>query len=160
VKPQRRELLVALTAAAGSTLLPSSLTAAEQTPTPNSAARQAVTGIGGFFFRAHDPKVLAQWYYDHLGISLTPQTATDSVWQQQAGPTSFTPFPETTKYFGDAAKQWMINFRVADLDKMAAQLQATGITVKIDPTSYPYGRFARLQDPEGNPIQLWQPAKA
>jgi len=160
VKTHRREVLVALTAAAGSTLLPSSLATAQQASTPNPIAKETVTGIGGFFFRAHDPKTLAQWYHDHLGISLTPQTASDSVWQQQAGPTSFTPFPETTKYFGDPAKQWMINFRVADLDKMAAQLEAAGVTVKIDPTAYPYGRFARLQDPEGNPIQLWQPAKA
>ncbi len=79
------------------------------------------------------------------------------MWNQQAGPTSFSPFPEKTTYFGDGAKQWMINFRVSDLDRMAAQLEAADIAVKLDPTSYPYGRFARLHDPEGNPIELWQP---
>jgi glyoxylase I family protein len=72
-------------------------------------------------------------------------------------PTAFAPFKETSDYFGDAQKVWMVNFRVRDLDKMAAQLQASGIAVKIDPQSYPYGRFARLHDPEGNPIELWQP---
>ena len=121
---------------------------------------EKVTGIGGLFFRAHDPKALALWYQQHLGISLTPSSSGDSVWQQEAGPTSFTPFKETTTYFGDPSKSWMVNFRVRDLDKMAAQLQAAGIEVKIDPQSYPYGRFARLHDPEGNPIELWQPKVA
>jgi len=111
---------------------------------------EKVTGIGGFFFRAKDPKTLAVWYEQHLGIS-------KPAWEQEAGSTAFTPFPETSKYFGDASKSWMVNFRVQDLDKMAAQLQAAGIAVKIDPQSYPNGRFARLHDPEGNPIELWQP---
>jgi glyoxylase I family protein len=76
-----------------------------------------------------------------------------------AGPTSFTTFSEKTNYF-DPAKQWMLNFRVNDLDKLVGQLTAAGLTVKVDPTVYPYGRFAHLQDPEGNPIELWQPIKA
>lgn len=154
---QRRELLTALTAAAGSALLPSSLAAAEQTPSPSPSAKETVTGIGGFFFRAHDPNALGQWYQDHLGIFVTPKALNDPVWTQQAGQTVFSPFPETTKYFGDPAKQWMLNFRVRDLDRMAAQLEAAGITVKVDPTTYPNGRFAHLHDPEGNPIELWQP---
>jgi glyoxylase I family protein len=79
-------------------------------------------------------------------------------WQQQAGPTAYAPFPEDTKYFGDRSKQWMINFRVADLDRMVAQLREAGISVEIDPTPYPNGRFARLHDPEGNPIELWEPS--
>jgi glyoxylase I family protein len=160
MKMQRREVLGVLTAAAGSALLPRSLAGAEPTPAANPLPKETVTGIGGIFFRAQDPKTLAQWYQDHLGISVTPQSANDRVWQQQAGPTSFTPFPEKTNYFGDPAKQWMINFRVGDLDKMAAQLEAAGIAVKVDPATYPYGRFARLHDPEGNPIELWQPLNA
>jgi len=120
---------------------------------------EKVTGIGGLFFRAHDPKALGSWYQQHLGISLTPSSEGGSVWEQESGPTAFAPFPETTKYFGDASKVWMVNFRVRDLDKMAAQLLAAGIDIKIDPTSYPQGRFARLHDPEGNPIELWQAAK-
>jgi glyoxylase I family protein len=119
---------------------------------------EKVTGIGGFFFRAKDPKALALWYQQHLGILTIPTSDGETAWQQEAGATAFAPFPETSKYFGDASKVWMLNFRVRDLDKMAAQLQAAGIEVKIDPQSYPYGRFARLHDPEGNPIELWQPA--
>jgi len=118
---------------------------------------EKVTGIGGLFFRAHDPKALGLWYQQHLGISLMPTGLHDSVWQQEAGPTVFAPFKETTGYFGDPAKLWMVNFRVRDLDKMAAQLQAAGIEIKVDPDAYPNGRFARLHDPEGNPIELWQP---
>jgi REP element-mobilizing transposase RayT len=84
----------------------------------------------------------------------------DPVWNQQAGPTVFSPFPEKTTYFGDATKQWMINFRVGDLDKMAGQLEAPGIAVKVDPATYPNVRFARIHDPEGTPIELWQPLNA
>lgn len=113
--------------------------------------REKVTGIGGFFFRAHDPEALGRWYQERLGIS-------SPVWQQEGGRTSFTTFPETTKYFGDPQKMWMLNFRVRDLDKMVAQLRTAGVEVKVDAQSYPYGRFASLHDPEGNPIQLWQPS--
>jgi predicted enzyme related to lactoylglutathione lyase len=118
---------------------------------------EKVAGIGGLFFRAHDPKALGRWYLQHLGIALTPTSLDSPVWQQEAGPTVFSPFPETTKYFGDPQKVWMVNFRVHDLDKMVAQLRTAGIEVK-DPESYPNGRFARLHDPEGNPIELWQPS--
>jgi predicted enzyme related to lactoylglutathione lyase len=117
---------------------------------------EKVTGIGGFFFRAHDHSALAHWYQQHLGIALIPSSYGDQGWQQEAGPTAFSPFSETSHYF-DVQKVWMINFRVRDLDKMAAQLQAAGIEVKIDPQSYPNGRFAHLHDPEGNPIELWEP---
>jgi predicted enzyme related to lactoylglutathione lyase len=157
MKMQRREMLGFLTAAAGSALLPGSLAAADQTPAPNDLQKEAVTGIGGFFFRARDPKALSQWYQDHLGITVTPRSTNDKPWNQQGGPTAFQPFPESTSYFGDPAKQWMMNFRVADLDKMTRQLQGAGIEVKVDPTTYPNGRFAHLHDPEGNPIELWQP---
>ena len=157
MKAQRREVLGVLAAAAGCALLAGPFAVAEQTPAEFPSKKESVSGIGGFFFRARDPKVLAQWYQDHLGISVTPQKIHDPVWRQQAGPTVFSAFPETTKYFGDLSKQWMINFRVNDLDKLTAQLEAAGIAVKVDPTAYPNGRFAHMHDPEGNPIELWQP---
>ena len=120
---------------------------------------EKVTGIGGFFFRAKDPKALGLWYQQHLGVSLIPTNPGQSPWQQDAGPTAFAPFKETSSYFGDPQKVWMLNFRVRDLDKMAAQLQAAGIEIKMYPPD-PTGRFARVHDPEGNPIELWQPAKS
>jgi glyoxylase I family protein len=175
---QRRRLLRILSFAFGSSIILSrtELGVAAQTTTPpktssppvgaevshglaGEAAMEKVTGIGGLFFRAKDPAGLGRWYQQHLGISLTPASSGDPVWQQEAGPTVFSPFPQTTDYFGDAQKMWMVNFRVHDLDKMAAQLEAAGIAVKVDPQSYPIGRFARLHDPEGNPIELWQSAK-
>ena len=171
---QRRQLLQILPYAFGSSLiLPRMELALAQNPAqpaspapPAKAAKdeaagtemEKVAGIGGLFFRAHDPAALGRWYLQHLGIALTPTSNESPVWQQEAGPTVFSPFPETSGYFGDPHKVWMVNFRVRDLDKMAAQLRTAGIEVKIDPQSYPNGRFAHLHDPEGNPIELWQPA--
>jgi glyoxylase I family protein len=175
---ERRQLLRTLSFALGSSFVwsPNQLGIAAQTsiqqpnvsPPPAEATgrdqiaggtkMEKVTGIGGFFFRAKDPKALGLWYQQNLGVSLIPTSSGESPWQQEAGPTAFAPFKETSGYFGDPNKVWMLNFRVRDLDKMAAQLQAAGIEVKIDPETYPNGRFARMHDPEGNPIELWQPA--
>ena len=112
----------------------------------------AVTGIGGFFFRARDPKALAAWYRRHLGIDAP-------VWRQSAGPTVFAPFEADTDYFA-ADKQWMINFRVDDLDGLLATLRANGIEVitKAEWNMPGVGRFSRIHDPEGNAIELWEPA--
>ena len=132
--------------------------ASAQPPPPQAApAMERVEGIGGFFFKAQDPKALAQWYADHLGVGVTPTDYGQEPWQQAAGPTAFAPFPATTKYFGRAEQAFMLNFRVRNLDAMVAQLRRAGIVVDVDPEKYPNGLFARLADPEGNPIQLWQP---
>jgi glyoxylase I family protein len=117
---------------------------------------EKMSGIGSLFFRAKDPKALAQWYRDYLGIAVVPSNYEEPPWQQAAGPTVFAPFLEDTKYFGHPGKQWMINFRVHDLEAMVAQLRAAKVPVEIDAEKYHNGRFARLHDPEGNPIELWQ----
>ncbi len=119
---------------------------------------QKVTGIGGLFFRSQSPSSLASWYENHLGVSQVPDNYDDPGWQQSAGTTVFAPFEQTSDYFGNPDKVWMINFRVDNLTAMVEQLQKSGIEVKVDPQSYPNGRFARLNDPEGNPIELWEPA--
>lgn len=118
---------------------------------------ERVLGIGGLFFRANDPAALGQWYRDHLGIDLVPTDYGQKSWSQEAGPTVFAPFEKDSDYFGNPSKNWMINFRVRDLDAIVAQLRAAGIEVTINPETFPNGRFARLHDPEGNPIELWQP---
>jgi glyoxylase I family protein len=118
-----------------------------------------VDGFGGFFFKAKTPKVLAQWYSDHLGVTTTPTDYNSEPWRQTEGPTVFAPFPADTKYFGPPEQSFMLNFRVSNLDAMVAQLRRAGITVEVDPETYPNGRFALLHDPEGNPIQLWQPQR-
>lgn len=118
---------------------------------------QQVTGIGGFFFRANDPPAMGRWYKENLGVELPPSDYNHEPWFQEAGPTVFAAFPRDTEYFGNRTQGWMINFRVRDLDAMLIQLRSAGIEVVADPEFYPNGRFARLHDPEGNPIELWEP---
>jgi len=117
-----------------------------------------VSGIGGFFFRATDPDAIARWYRDNLGIDPVPESYGEQSWTQEAGETVFTAMPEALDQFGQSDRTWAINFRVPDLDGMVAQLRSAGIEVSVDPETYPNGRFASLADPEGNPIQLWEPA--
>jgi len=123
---------------------------------PGEKSMQKVLGIGGLFFRSEDPGQLAKWYEAHLGISPVPTSYEQQPWQQEAGHTVFAPFKKDTEYFGRPGQGWMVNFRVADLDAMVDQLRAAGIEVS-DPESHPNGDFARLYDPEGNPIELWEP---
>jgi glyoxylase I family protein len=118
---------------------------------------ERVTGIGGLFFRSHDPAGLAVWYEQYLGVTPVPLTYAELPWQQQAGPTVFAAFAEETDHFGRPQQQWMVNFRVRDLDAMVSQLRRDGIEVEVDEELYPNGRFARVYDPEGNPVELWEP---
>lgn len=119
---------------------------------------EKVTGIGGVFFRSNDPTALANWYRDMLGVNLVPQDADGMPWMQEAGPTVFAPFAADTDYFGRDSQQFMLNFRVADLDAMLAQLRGAGIEVSHEQAMDGIGRFARVHDPEGHPIELWEPA--
>jgi glyoxylase I family protein len=160
----RRQVLLLLASASGSAIAgddatPSQADRVSNSPTVDGAPTEKVLGIGGLFFRSKNPHDLSRWYRDHLGINLTPTGYDMLPWHTEAGITVFAPFPQDSDYFGpdSQTKMWMVNFRVRNLDKMAAQLQSKGIAVKIDPMAYPNGRFARLYDPEGNPIELWQP---
>lgn len=119
---------------------------------------EKVMGIGGLFFRSREPDKLAKWYETHLGITLVPTDYNQSSWRQEAGVTVFAPYAQNSESFGNAEKVWMVNFRVRNLDAMVTQLRAANIEVKVDPRQYPNGRFARTHDPEGNPIELWEPA--
>ena len=119
---------------------------------------EKVTGIGGVFFRAKDPAALQRWYEERLGVQPPPESCDEPEWHQEAGPTVFAAVSETAERFGRAKQRWSINFRVRDLDAMAAQLRDAGIEVKRDPETCPDGRFAALADPGGNPIQLWEPS--
>ncbi len=131
--------------------------AAAHPPPKATPALERVDGIGGFFFRSKDPKALAKWYADNLGVTQTPTTYTGEAWRQAAGVTVFQPFPANTTYFERPEQAFMLNFRVKNLDTMAAQLRRAGAVVEVDPQTYPNGRFAMTHDPEGNPIQLWEP---
>jgi len=113
-----------------------------------------VVGIGGFMFRADDPEKLRAWYAEHLRIG----TGEHGEWQTTAGPSVFAPCGRATDYFPQD-RQWVLNLRVNGLDEMLAALGASGIEVTTNPDwDMPgVGRFARLHDPEGNPIELWEP---
>lgn len=122
-----------------------------------------VLGIGGLFFRSADPDALTAWYRDHLGVGAGCGT-TDSAganewfWETHGGPTVFAPFQATSDYF-PADKAFMLNLRVSDLDGMLASLSAAGIAAetRAEWDSPDTGRFARIHDPEGNAIELWEP---
>lgn len=123
----------------------------------------AVLGMGGLFFRADDPDALAAWYKDHLGVGAGCDSTGEGngnpwVWSTQGGPMVFAPFKRDSDYFA-ADKAFMINLRVEDLDGLLGRLRSAGIEVETraewdDPAT---GRFARIHDPEGNAIELWEP---
>lgn len=122
-----------------------------------------VVGMGGLFFRAKDPKAIKNWYREHLGVGGGCGTdekgqSNEYCWYHEGGPMVFEPFSETTDYF-PAEKQVMINLRVRDLDELLERLRAAGIEVitKEEWEMPEVGRFARIHDPEGNPIELWEP---
>ena len=112
-----------------------------------------MTGIGGVFFKANDAETLRRWYQDNLGIDV-------SEWGgAKFGDTVWSIFKSSTNYFAPSKQPFMVNYRVADLDAMLAQLRAAGATVddKVEDTEF--GRFGWVMDPEGNRIELWQPVK-
>ncbi len=113
-----------------------------------------VTGIGGIFFRAKNPEALSLWYAQHLGVG----TGDYGVWQPEAGPSVFSPFAADSDYFA-TDRQWMLNLRVSELDALLDKLRAGGVEVitKAEWNDPAVGRFARIHDPEGNPIELWEP---
>ena len=116
---------------------------------------QRVLGIGGHFIRAADPVALGAWYRDCLGLDADE----NGLWRQQAGPTVFATFASDTDYFGSRAQQTMINFRVGDLDATLAHLRDKGADVADETQDMEgVGRFGWVTDPEGNRIELWQPA--
>ena len=115
---------------------------------------EKVVGIGGIFFKAGDPKELLRWYREHLGIEADP-----SFGGTMFDLTTWSIMPSTTKYFSPSTKEFMLNYRVDDLDAMLAQLRAAGVTVdeKVDDSEF--GKFGWAIDPEGNRFELWQPPK-
>ena len=116
-----------------------------------------VLGIGGVFFRAKDPVSLAQWYKHHFDIPIGLDGSKDPEWKTDAGGTIFAPFAQSSDYF-PADRVFMINFRVEGLNALLATLEASGIPSSHHETMEGVGTFARVHDPEGNPIELWEPS--
>jgi predicted enzyme related to lactoylglutathione lyase len=119
------------------------------------------TGIGGIFFKCKDPKKVREWYRDNLGLHVNAYGAVFE-WRQGAdttkkGFTQWSPFAETTKYFLPSTKDFMINFRVDNLEALLAKLKSDGVTVTDNIMTADYGKFVHIMDIEGNKIELWEP---
>jgi predicted enzyme related to lactoylglutathione lyase len=120
-----------------------------------------VTGIGGVFFKAQDPKKLMEWYHQHLGIEFNHgfiefKWADDPAHATYAS-TTFAIFKEDSPNFEPSSKPFMVNFRVSDLRALLAELKENGVSILGEMEEYDFGRFGRIMDPEGNKIELWEP---
>ena len=125
-----------------------------------NAKAKRVTGIGGIFFKCKDPKILREWYQTHLGLN-TNQYGSVFEWYQGADSTKkgflqWSPFKETTKYFEPSAKEFMINYRVENLQWLVEELKKEGVIVTDTIETYDYGKFVHIMDLEGNKIELWE----
>lgn len=122
---------------------------------------ERVRGIGGIFFKARDPKALARWYAEHLGVPVEDWGGARFGWRDHDARgdafTVWSPFAADTDYFAPSPAPFMINFRVDDLDAMLAQLRAAGVRIDDKREDSDFGRFAWAYDPEGNKLELWQP---
>lgn len=132
------------------------------TKLPNDQTEiKRVTGIGGIFFKCKDPKKVREWYQKHLGLN-TNQYGAVFEWYQGAdstkkGFTQWSPFKETTKYFEPSSKEFMINYRVENLEALVGELKKEGVTVTDTIETVEYGKFVHIMDIEGNKIELWEP---
>lgn len=120
-----------------------------------------VTGIGGIFFKCKDPNQMKEWYKTNLGFD-TDQYGTTFEWRQgedssKKGFTQWSPFSESTKYFEPSTKEFMINYRVENLELLVEELVKNGVTIADKIESFEYGKFVHILDIEGNKIELWEP---
>ena len=127
----------------------------------NTTTMKKVTGIGGVFFKCKDPKAINEWYKTHLGFDTSPY-GTSFEWRliddsAKKGLTQWNPFAENTKYFEPSTKDFMINYRVENIEALVEQLKSEGVTIvdKIEPSEY--GKFVHIIDVEGNKVELWEP---
>lgn len=120
-----------------------------------------VTGIGGIFFKCNDPKNMRDWYHKHLGLNTNEYGAVFEFYQgadsTKKGFTQWSPFAEKTKYFEPSTKQFMINYRVENLETLVEELKKEGVTVLDTIETYDYGKFVHILDAENNKIELWEP---
>jgi predicted enzyme related to lactoylglutathione lyase len=137
-----------------------SKTVMSETEKPTTEFKK-VTGIGGIFFKCREPKKVREWYQTHLGLN-TNQWGAVFEWYQGADSTKkgfsqWSPFSEKTKYFEPSTKDFMINYRVADIEALVEQLKRDSVTVLDTIQVYDYGKFVHIMDIEGNKIELWEP---
>ena len=120
-----------------------------------------VTGIGGIFFKSKDPKKITAWYQKHLGLETNPYGAVFNWCQdddfKKKAETQWTPFDEKTTYFEPSGRDFMINYRVENLEALVIELKKEGVTIVDEMQTYSYGKFIHILDYEGNKIELWEP---
>ena len=120
-----------------------------------------VTGIGGIFFKSNDPEKMKEWYNKNLGLvtneygSLFEFRKSDD--PDKKGYLQWTPFPDKTEYFEPSEKEFMINYRVENLEELVEELRKGEVIIVDDIESYEYGKFVHILDPENNKIELWEP---
>lgn len=133
------------------------------TPQNEGHTMKKVTGIGGIFFKCKDPDKVKEWYKTHLGLN-TGEYGAMFEWREAAdetkkGATAWNTFKETTKYFEPSTKDFMINYRVENLEALVAELKQNGVTVVDSIETYDYGKFVHILDVEGNKVELWEPSE-
>ena len=119
-----------------------------------------VTGLGGIFFKCQDPEKVKAWYKTHLGLDAGPYGASFE-WRDindpvKKGTTQWNTFSQNSDYFEPSQKDFMINYRVENLETLVEELKKEGVTILDDIETYDYGKFVHLLDPEGNKIELWE----
>ncbi len=157
--PKRKLLILALATSFGFGFAFNSIVT--KTTQKGTTVRR-VTGIGGIFFKCQDPEKIKQWYKTHLGLEID-QYGAKFEWQQagdstKKGYTIWTPFSAKTKYFAPSSKDFMINYRVENLEALVDELKKEGVTVLDTVETYEYGKFSHVLDVEGNKIERWEPA--
>ncbi|PRB04551.1 glyoxalase [Chryseobacterium sp. MYb7] len=120
-----------------------------------------VTAIGGIFFKCKDPEQVNEWYKTHLGLPTSPYGAKFD-WKDEEsdkkGYTLWSPFKDSTQYFEPSTKEFMINYHVENIETLVEELKKEGVTVLDEVATYEYGKFVHILDPEGNKIELFEPA--
>ena len=121
--------------------------------------KKRVTGIGGIFFKTKDPKTTKDWYNKHLGLN-TDQWGSTFWWKDKEGndcSTQWSPMKDDTDYYEPSKKQFMINYRVENLEELMEELKKEGVEIVGEMQTFDYGKFGWIMDPDGNKIELWEP---
>jgi len=125
--------------------------------------KKKVKGIGGVFFKAKDSKKLTKWYADNLGFETNDYGSTfqfrDAEEPDKKGYLQWSAFDEKTEYFLPSEKEFMINYRVTNIEELVEELKQSGVTIVDDIETYEYGKFVHILDPENNKIELWEPTE-
>ena len=126
-----------------------------------STLEPKVTGIGGIFFKSGEPQAIKDWYGKNLGLAVGPNGAPfefrNAHRPDEINYLNWDAFPDSTDYFQPSGKDFMINYRVQNIEGLVAKLKGNGVVIVDEITEYPYGKFVHIMDPEGNKIELWEP---